>query len=501
MSEGKAASPSHARKNAGSRWKTRMLPLFDQPAQKAKPIDRKQKTKLLGLIVVCIAGFALVLGTRSSVPKPHRGGAADGALGTGETSLIPQVAVPDSPELFGEAQGRVSEEDLRQLTTRSREQSSRRSKGESSTPSHPTGAHRNGAATASIPTNGAGPGPESLHKVSFTSEAESALAPAELTSLEMRLAELERQALGGAVPVNGSGHPVNGASHAGPEPAAGLSAPEAESLATPSLVYVHSPVEAPAAAAAADGARDFRAWTGLEGGTRLAARLETAVTTAVDIPVVAVIEYNYQRYGEVVVPAGSKVFGQVGQSNRQGWLTLDFRSIQLPGVGTIPINATALSLDYGALRAKVRGRKRLKKALVQAGTGIGSVAAQIAGGSGFSGPLDRTFLLRDRIAANIGQAGDQQLRELVFNERIVLTLPANTKIFVVLRQPAEAADTPELSPRLPAASSRPAPEPGPGATDPPDRQTLLETIAELKAQNEIQRQQNQLMQAALEVGE
>jgi hypothetical protein len=48
-------------------------------------------------------------------------------------------------------------------------------------------------------------------------------------------------------------------------------------------------------------------------GTRLLARFEVAATTAVKTPVVASIEYNYERDGIVVVPAGTTVIGDVQQ--------------------------------------------------------------------------------------------------------------------------------------------------------------------------------------------
>ena len=44
---------------------------------------------------------------------------------------------------------------------------------------------------------------------------------------------------------------------------------------------------------------------GLAPGYHVAARLESMATTAVHAPVVAVIEYNYERDGEVIVPAGA----------------------------------------------------------------------------------------------------------------------------------------------------------------------------------------------------
>jgi hypothetical protein len=52
-------------------------------------------------------------------------------------------------------------------------------------------------------------------------------------------------------------------------------------------------------------------------GARLMARLESAATTAVDTPVVASIEYNYERSGMTVVPAGTKAIGDIQQASAE----------------------------------------------------------------------------------------------------------------------------------------------------------------------------------------
>src|SRR5439155_26283569 len=56
----------------------------------------------------------------------------------------------------------------------------------------------------------------------------------------------------------------------------------------------------------------------LSPGTRLVARLESAATTALKTPVVASIEYNYERDGIVMVPAGTKVFGDLQEASSEG---------------------------------------------------------------------------------------------------------------------------------------------------------------------------------------
>ena len=70
--------------------------------------------------------------------------------------------------------------------------------------------------------------------------------------------------------------------------------------------------------------------SGFPNGSRLVARLQAAVSTAVKTPVVASIEYNYERDGEILIPAGTKAFGELQQANRQGIVSLRFHTLQMP---------------------------------------------------------------------------------------------------------------------------------------------------------------------------
>ena len=82
----------------------------------------------------------------------------------------------------------------------------------------------------------------------------------------------------------------------------------------------------------------------LPSGTRLLARLQTAVSTAVKTPVVAVIEAHYERDGEIVVPAGTKAVGELQSANRSGLVAVRFHSLQLPQGATENIEGNAVSL-------------------------------------------------------------------------------------------------------------------------------------------------------------
>ena len=55
---------------------------------------------------------------------------------------------------------------------------------------------------------------------------------------------------------------------------------------------------------------------GLQSGYHVAARLESMASTALHAPVTAVIEYNYEREGRVLIPAGSRAVGKITQPGR-----------------------------------------------------------------------------------------------------------------------------------------------------------------------------------------
>ena len=76
-------------------------------------------------------------------------------------------------------------------------------------------------------------------------------------------------------------------------------------------------------------------------------------------------------------------------------------------------------------------------------TGIGTMAAYLVGGpggfGGINGQIDNSILLRERIASNAGLAGEQELSSLAYNENIVVSVPANTRFFLVLLQDASGS--------------------------------------------------------------
>src|SRR6266705_2674536 len=117
--------------------------------------------------------------------------------------------------------------------------------------------------------------------------------------------------------------------------------------------------------------------------------------------------------------------------------------MQMPDGTTEKIDAAAMSLTYGPLKGNVSGRRTGTGFLVRTFTGLGTAATYLVGAggsSGFNGQLSESALLRDRIATNIGIAGDQELNGLAFNQNIVVTVPGNTRFYLVVEKGATVHD-------------------------------------------------------------
>jgi Bacterial conjugation TrbI-like protein len=238
-------------------------------------------------------------------------------------------------------------------------------------------------------------------------------------------------------------------------------------------------------------------FTVLPAGTRLVARLETPVSSAVKTLVVAAIEYNYERDGETVIPAGSKAFGELSQVNEQGFVGIQFHSIQLPDETTQKIEGHAVGLQYQPLRGEVTGRNTGKKFLVRSLTGVGTILAAtvgVQGGTGVADTLSNNVLLRERVADNVATAGEQQMNDLAYHQNIVVTVPGNTRFYIVLAKPSGSASVGATA-SGPAATGNTGGIPGYAKTPAPSVQELRELL-ELKQELTQMSQQQQKTQNA-----
>jgi len=129
------------------------------------------------------------------------------------------------------------------------------------------------------------------------------------------------------------------------------------------------------------------------------------------------------------------VIGKLTNANNQGYVFLHFDQLQLTDGTTQKIDAGAMGLDYKPLKGDVTGRKRALRFLVQALTGVGEVAAYAVGGSpSGTSVFSEDALLRERLASNAAMAGQNQFNELTYNQNIVVTVPGNTRFYLVLEK-------------------------------------------------------------------
>jgi len=208
---------------------------------------------------------------------------------------------------------------------------------------------------------------------------------------------------------------------------------EHEAMEKPSLMYVRKVSAGPTGLQSLNDAVP-QLGLGLGTGTRLRARLESAASTAIRAPILAVIEYNYERDGEIIVPAGAKAVGHIRNATRSGYLDLQFDSLLMPDGASVPIEAAATDLDLRPLKGKVSGKNTGKNVLARSLSGIGQAGAMFLGQGSLSQPLSESDLMRERVSNNIGETGDEEVSQLAVNQQIVVTVSAGAPIYVVLEQ-------------------------------------------------------------------
>jgi hypothetical protein len=102
-------------------------------------------------------------------------------------------------------------------------------------------------------------------------------------------------------------------------------------------------------------------------------------------------------------------------------VSIRFHTIEFPNCEQLAINGSAISMDREMLRGHVNGKNSGLKALTRTLTGI-----------------DSSILLRERLASNVALTGEQQLATLAYQQNIVVTVPANTRFYLVLNEGAVA---------------------------------------------------------------
>src|SRR5438093_4519006 len=120
------------------------------------------------------------------------------------------------------------------------------------------------------------------------------------------------------------------------------------------------------------------------------------------------------------------------------------------------IEGTGVSLDHQPLKGQVSGKNTGRKLLSQTLSGVGTIAAYVvgAGGAGLTRTVTGETLLRDRLASNVALAGEQEMMNAAYRQNISVTVPANTRFYVVLQKAAGSTTQP-----APARIAEPAAKP------------------------------------------
>jgi hypothetical protein len=168
---------------------------------------------------------------------------------------------------------------------------------------------------------------------------------------------------------------------------------------------------------------------GYQIGYHLSTHLETVATTAVSAPVIAVVDFDYQRNGRTIVPAGSRLIGSIGASSATGIVNLHFTSIRMPNGNTVSVSAVGLNHQLMPLKGIVTGRHVIQQFLLASLGGLGSAAATFAG-SNVNGQLTEADTMKSRAASSMGSSIDNQISTVQqsVSQSLVVTLPAGTQV-------------------------------------------------------------------------
>lgn len=213
---------------------------------------------------------------------------------------------------------------------------------------------------------------------------------------------------------------------------------EEDALSKPSLVFTAHNQSNGGLRAGTRSERPSISNLGLAPGYHVAARLESMATTAVHAPVTAVVEYNYERDGAVLIPAGSRVVGKISQADPSGLVDITFSSIEFPGGENVAIDAIAADMSLQAVKGNVTGKQAGRNMLVRSLAGIGETAAMIVGAPSANEAVSENDLLRMRVADNIGNADDEQIMRMMKIQHIVVSVPAGTEIYVIFEKSQQA---------------------------------------------------------------
>lgn len=118
------------------------------------------------------------------------------------------------------------------------------------------------------------------------------------------------------------------------------------------------------------------------------------------------------------------------QADKSVAVGIKFSEIQFLDGNTEKLEAIGTGLDRGPIKVVVTGKNIGRNFLVRTASGIGSIAALVVGNN-TSSVFSGDDLIRQRIAQNVGNSGDSQLRSLAVSNEIVVSVPVDTPIYII----------------------------------------------------------------------
>jgi hypothetical protein len=175
----------------------------------------------------------------------------------------------------------------------------------------------------------------------------------------------------------------------------------------------------------------------LPAGTQIVAHTTNAISSALESPVVAVVDRAVQLGDTVVIPEGSHVVGHTAGSVKDR-VNVRFASVVLPDDREMVISGLALMKDGSAgLVGKVKGKgKPVLAGAARIGTGAAVVATEFAGQGSLNQPFSQSDYLRNQMAAEVASQGSQFSNR--WQQQIsvpIVAVNANQPITIFLLEP------------------------------------------------------------------
>ncbi len=196
-----------------------------------------------------------------------------------------------------------------------------------------------------------------------------------------------------------------------------LQKPKDRNYATDIAVFIYSEEKALSSERQAASGKKT-APLGLPSGTRIPAILSNRIFSFnVEAPVIAVIERDFKWKDKVVIPKGTKFFGEASVLKSMDRINVSFRRLIFPDGRQINVQAMILSPDgSGGIKGKVQKHRDVKALKAIGETLLGGASLFVSGAR--RDPYSLEDQMRYNLAQNLTSQAAQDLREVRVDQSI-----------------------------------------------------------------------------------